>query len=101
MDEVKISKKWRWFVGWLVAGLVYKTWIKDFGSRYAIDGIIVATISVLAGIYYFQVKHQVRKHIGFWNIFFTFFLIEIYAGVLIIILTITFNLIFLKLGHLV
>jgi hypothetical protein len=82
-EESKVSKKQRWFAGYIIAGIIFTLAQNGGFDKTPLDGLIILVIAVLAGVFYHRLKEKIKIKTEGVRIVVTFLVLEIIAGALI------------------
>jgi hypothetical protein len=86
----KIPEKYRWFAGYIVAGIIYAIAIKIDPNKTPHDEVIIAVVAILCGCFYHKLKSRIKIEGEVRRTIVTFIILEIIAGSLIGFLTALF-----------
>jgi fructose-specific phosphotransferase system IIC component len=89
-ETQKVSKRQRWFAGYIVAGFVLWLAQSNGFDKNTYDAIIILVVAILCGIFYHRIKAKIKGK-EWLRIVGTFLIIEVIAAVIIGFLTAFFK----------
>ncbi len=80
-DVSIVSKKDKWFAGYIVTGLIFNA--SQIFDRTTYDGFFIIVVSIMCGYFYHRLKNKIKLKNEGNRIIVTFLILELIAGFLI------------------